>query len=310
MILSTETSVKILNYLLKQMEQMNLFPVIGAEIEFYLSPSNHNEFSNSWQAQELDLDFLVEEEKGINLFEIKIEHHANIMAQIEKLTYLKEKISNQALRQGMRADFRAKPFSSQPGSALHIHLHLENNLGENLYIKQKDKETPILLHSIAGLCATMQENMLLFAPYEEAYLRYQVEHVATPSKICWGGNNRSAAIRMPLDQKFNRRLEHRVACADSSPLEVINAILVGIIKGVKEQLSPPNKLHGNAFLEQYEFPRLTQDYSLAQEDFTNSLINDCVLYGELRSFFPLPTVDSNIPNKIQSFIAAIKKKIS
>ena len=110
----------------------------------------------------------------------------------------------------------------------------------------------------------MQENMLAFAPYPQAYLRYNSLSLESPCKICWGGNNRSAAIRIPLDQKFNRRLEHRVACADACPFEVINAILLGILKGIKEKIAPPEKLYGNAFLEQYEFPLLPQSYDEAK----------------------------------------------
>ena len=90
MILPTETSIKILNILLNQMKQLNLFPVIGAEIEFYLSPLDNNEFNDSWQAQELELDIPIKKEKGRNQFEIKIEHSINILKQIEKLSSLKK----------------------------------------------------------------------------------------------------------------------------------------------------------------------------------------------------------------------------
>ena len=173
----------------------------------------------------------------------------------------------------MVASFSAKPFVDQPGNALHVHLHLENSLGDNLYIKKDDQEAEILLHSIGGLCATMEQNMLIFAPYEEAYLRYRGDSIESPSKICWGGNNRSAAIRMPLDEKYNRRLEHRVACADSSSLEVINAILFGVLKGIKEKIIPSEKIYGNAFLEQYDYPLLPQNLAEAKEKWNVLNIN-------------------------------------
>ncbi len=172
----------------------------------------------------------------------------------------------------MSANFSAKPILHHPGNALHIHLHIENAEGENLFIKKRDQEAELLLHSIGGLCASMQENMILFAPYENAYLRYKGDCLESPSKICWGGNNRSAAIRIPLDQKFNRRLEHRVACSDSCPFEVISAILFGILLGINEKISPPEKIYGNAFLEQYDFPPLLQNYEEAKVLFNNSAL--------------------------------------
>ena len=86
----------------------------------------------------------------------------------------------------------------------------------------------------------------------------------------WGGNNRSAAIRIPLSAKENHRLEHRVACADSCPIEVIAAILYGVLRGIEYQVTPPEKVYGNAFLEQYEFPKLLQNLAIARETFYKS----------------------------------------
>ena len=251
MILSQETSITILTLLLDQFKQLDLFPVIGAEIEFYLTPTRNNL---------QDLGFIIEAEKGENQFEIRIFHSKDIFGCAQKIENIKESLKD-------IADFHAKPFADQPGSAMHIHLHLENAKGENLYIKQENRETQLLLNSIGGLCAMMPKNMLIFAPYEEAYLRYKDKSLASPSKVCWGGNNRTAAIRIPIDQKFNRRLEHRVACADSCPFSVIAAILWGALKGIQEQIPPPEKLHGNAFLEQYDFPLLPQSYTEAKNLF-------------------------------------------
>lgn len=272
MILSKRISLKILEYLLSQLEKLNLFPVIGVELEFYLLPLDIHQHDKIWKAPNLELNFPLELEKGDNQFEFKLEYNSNIVGQLAKIEEMKQSLINQAKIQKVEVSFSAKPFAQQPGSALHIHLHLENNLGENLYIKQTDQETSLMLESIAGLCSTLKENMLLFAPTKESYLRYRVDHITTPSKICWGGNNRSAAIRIPLAEKENRRLEHRVAAADSEPLEVIIAILYGVLKGVRERLVPPEKIHGNAFLQQYEYPYITRDYETAQQDFYNSAI--------------------------------------
>ena len=240
MILPEAHSTKLLQHLLEQFRQLGLSPILGAEIEFYLFPDKS-------PIEKLQLDFPIEQEKGLNQFEVKTNHSADIFCQIQQLLDLKEIIINQALRQGMIASFNAKPVPDRPGSALHIHLHLENEQGENLYIKQNGQETTIMLHSIGGLCTTMEENMLIFAPYKEAYLRYKGDSLESPSKICWGGNNRS------------------VSCADSSPIEVICAILYGIYKGITEKIIPSEKLYGNAFLEQYDYPLLPQDINTAKK---------------------------------------------
>ncbi len=269
MILLKETSIKLLKLLITELEKLGLFPVIGAEIEFYLKSPNNMPLNNVWQAEKLEIDINIESEKGPNQFEVRTIHSRDVLASAQEIVDLKEKISAQALKQNMVADFSAKPIIDSPGNALHIHLHLENDKGENLYIKQGDKDADIFLHSIGGLCANLHENMFLFAPYNEAYSRYLGKAVDVPSKICWGGNNRSAAIRIPLDQKYNRRLEHRVSCADACPFEVIGAILFGVLQGINKRITPPEKLFGNAFLEQYEFP-LLPNYEQAKEAFSKS----------------------------------------
>ncbi len=267
MILPKKTSIKLLNVLLVRLKQLGLFPVIGAEVEFYLNSSDHKEQNNLWQADKLDLDFSIEKERGDNQFEIKVAHSTDIFKISQTIDELKALISKQAMKQNMLASFQAKPFLDQPGSALHIHLHLENSKGDNLFIKRQEEEEQLLLYSVGGLCASMLGHMLIFAPYEQAYLRYQGDSLEAPSKICWGGNNRSAAIRLPLVDKSNRRLEHRVACADSAAIEVIGAILAGVIEGIEKKQLPPEKIYGNAFLEQYDFSLLPRSYMEAKQKF-------------------------------------------
>lgn len=267
MILSRKRSFYLLSMLLDEFYLLDLFPVIGAEIEFYLTSFYEEENNSLWKAKKLDLDFPIEREKGDNQFEIKFVHHNDIFLLIEEILERINKISTQAIKQQMIADFQAKPFMNQPGSALHIHLHLENSSKKNLYIKEDNKDSKFLLNSIGGLCSTMIEHMLVFAPYKKAYLRYIENSIDSPSKVCWGENNRSAAIRIPLSSKLNRRLEHRVACANSSPIEVIYAILFAVMKGIKEDIQAPKKIYGNAFLEQYDYPLLPKDYTHAKRSF-------------------------------------------
>jgi len=270
MILPKKTSLDILDKLLNKLSEFDLFPVIGAEIEFYLTQDNNN-FNELWQAPTLIIDNIeVEKEKGKNQFEVKIDYGSDIKLQINKIIKLKQKIEKLAIKQGVVADFRSKPIVNQPGSALHYHIHLENSKKENLFIKKGDQERELLMHCIGGLCETMNENMIFFAPYSDAYLRFKDKHITTPSKVCWGGNNRSASIRIPLSEKENRRLEHRVACADADPLEVINAIFFGIIFGIEHNTPPPLKVYGNAFLDQYEYSRLTLNIEEAMDNFKNS----------------------------------------
>jgi glutamine synthetase len=262
MVFPKKVSIKLLHHVLRRLNSLGLFPVIGAEIEFYLNP-----IINISQVSWKELGLNLEKEKGDNQFEVITQPNRDIIASAQEIIDLRDSIGKWAEDLGTTANFQAKPFSSQPGSALHIHLHLENKQGNNLYIKQENIESKLLLYSIGGLCDLMNVTMLLFAPYKEAYFRYIGNSIDSPSKVCWGGNNRSVAIRIPIDQGFNRRLEHRVACADSCPFEVILAILLGVLNGVEKKIMPREKIFGNAFLSQYDAPLITRSYKEAKEIF-------------------------------------------
>lgn len=255
MILQKETSARLLYSLLDQFRLLGFVPVIGVEIEFYLTS-----ICDNLQDHFKDIDGEIIKEEGFNQFEIVINHSKNIFTVIEEIKQIKEILK-------YKANFSAKPFLNEPGSALHIHINLEDLQHNNVFIKREEQESDIFLYSIGGLCSTMEESTLLFAPYENAYLRYKALSYESPSKICWGYNNRSAALRIPVDSPQNRRIEHRVSCADSCPEEVICGIFFGILKGIKEKILPPEQVYGNAYLDQYDLPYIPQTLEEAKDKF-------------------------------------------
>ena len=73
-----------------------------------------------------------------------------------------------------------------------------------------------------------------------------------PTKICWGKNNRSVAIRIP-DSK-PKRLEHRVAGADATPEKVCAAIVNAAQYGIENKVDPGELVYGNAWDGKYKYP--------------------------------------------------------
>jgi glutamine synthetase len=51
---------------------------------------------------------------------------------------------------------------------------------------------------------------------------------------------------------YNKHIEHRVPCANADAYAVIAAILLGILRGLREGIEPPEQAHGK-FLEGAEF---------------------------------------------------------
>lgn len=189
---------------------------------------------------------ILQDERGLGQFEISFgpEHDPVILAG--KISAFKE---NSSIA-GLQADFRAKPMEFQPGNGLHIHLSLNAPDGNAF------SENPALLEkAIAGMLHKLPESMPVFAPAEESRKRF-VPGFGAPTKICWGGNNRTTAIRIPGDSA-NLRIEHRVPGSDADPMATIQAIINAASYGINNDLSPGEKIYGNAHDNQYNRPWIT-----------------------------------------------------
>ena len=63
---------------------------------------------------------------------------------------------------------------------------------------------------------------------------------ARPINLTWGYENRTAAIRIPGGKQSNRRIEHRVAGADTNIYLVLAAILGAALDGLENCTEAPN----------------------------------------------------------------------
>ena len=77
-----------------------------------------------------------------------------------------------------------------------------------------------------------------------------------PTHVCYGGNNRTVAIRIP--DSIPKRLEHRVSAASADPAIIIYTILASIEKGLSRQINTDGykKIFGNAFDNQYDLEKI------------------------------------------------------
>ncbi len=208
----------------------NLTPVVGAEIEFYLSENiNVKELARK-------ISHEIKREKGKNQYEIDLPPNSNLVAIAKDIESARKDICLFAKQMGGNADFCPKPFVNDYGSSMHIHLNFLEDSNIEKYAQI--------------LCHYLPQYIKYFLPKAEDYKRLDSKFMA-PTHISWGGNNRSVLIRIP--DSLPRRLEHRLAAASADPAEVIFAILDSIKQGILsyEDVLPIEKTHGNAFDEQY-----------------------------------------------------------
>ena len=172
-----------------------------------------------------------------------------------------------AHRNHMIATFMAKPFVEDAGTGMHMHFSVTDAEGRNVFDDGGDHGTDILRHAVGGCLATMADATLIFAPHENSYQRL-VPGSHAPTGICWGYENRTAALRIPAGPGKARRIEHRVAGGDINPYLLFAAVLGGALNGIEAQTEPPAPVTGNAY--DCEAPQLASDWPDAVDRFSRS----------------------------------------
>lgn len=293
----------LLESVVAQLRAAGVHPVVACELEFYLVdpksaqqggeplvPSgvhgrpqravnlsvealeDHGELLDAMReagrAQRLPVASAVAE-YGLAQFEINLMHVADPLKAADHAVLLRRAVQGVARARGLEATFMPKPFLNQPGSGLHIHVSLTDGAGKNLFGAEGGEQ--LLEQAIGGLQALTKDSIALFAPHFNAHRRFNGPFV--PRTTAWGHNNRSVAFRVPVSSPSARRIEHRIAGADSSPHLVLAAVLAGLHYGITHKLSAgaaaPGKVHESQpefssglleCLQRFEQSRLLAEY--------------------------------------------------
>lgn len=243
------------SYLTTLNKTFQLQPVFAVELEFYVA----DDLSETEILQKLDSlcdgCHQAEKERGKTQYEVALKPIKNVAEFVQTATNLRQIIAD-----NFAADFSAKPYPDDYGSALHFHIHLENKTGTNVFTRDEDGTySPALLHTLGGLLSTMKQNLSTFSPNDTTRFYEHGKH--SPTHICWGGNNRSVALRLPDKPLDNKHIEHRLAAADADIAACVEAILEGVTYGLQNEFSPAEPIYGNAWDSQYGLePLLDQIY--------------------------------------------------
>ncbi len=188
-------------------------------------------------------------------FEINLHHVDDPVKACDQGAMLKRVIKGTSMTHGLGASFMAKPFMDYAGSGLHIHVSVYDEKGNNIFANPDSSETPAISarmkNAIAGLQQTMADGMAIFAPNANSYRRLQ-PHSFVPLSPSWGYNHRGVALRIPVCDQKNMRVEHRVAGADANPYLVMAALFAGIHHGISKGLEPTDPVPEGTMFEDQE----------------------------------------------------------
>ena len=262
-----------------QFSKLKLYPKVAFELEFYLikrrnkldeNPTPPISKRNKRKAEgtqvygmsELDdfYDFLEEINKFCKIqnipastassefapgqFEINLNSTNDLLKAADDSVLLRRLVKETAIKHGYEATFLSKPYLTEAGSGMHVHLSLYDKHKKNIFSKNKLKNKN-LLYAIGGLQKTMYDSMAIFAPNINSYRRFLPDQFV-PVNSSWGPNNRSVAFRIPVSDEDATRIEHRVAGAEANAYLVLSSILSGIMYGLKNKTIPDKPRIDNA----------------------------------------------------------------
>ena len=270
---------------------MGLTAVVATELEFYLIddtgrmprtvPSPHNgkrrtgsetlglraldafdefftDLYDACEAMNIPADAAISE-AGLGQFEINLMHVDDMLKAADDAWLFKLLVRGLARKHGFAASFMAKPYADYSGNGMHMHFSVLDENGDNIFDDGGPKGSERLQHAIAGCLNAMPGSMLILAPHANSYDRL-VPGAHAPTKLCWGYENRTVAIRVPGGNPKARRIEHRVAGGDVNPYLLLSAVLGAALDGIAQKLTPPAPVTGNAYAhEAPELPATWQD---------------------------------------------------
>ena len=183
-------------------------------------------------------------EDGNGQFEIDF-RFADAMTMADRFVFLRMMANAIARKHGYFASWMPKPFANRTGSGAHYNMSLASlKTGDNLF---KDSDDPrgcglskLGYQFVAGVLRHLPAISAVVSPTVNSYKRLIKQGSMSgstwaPVFICYGNNNRTNALRIPLG---GGRVELRAADSASNPYLGAAMVLSAGLKGIREGLDP------------------------------------------------------------------------
>ncbi len=169
--------------------------------------------------------------------------YADALTTADNIMTFRTVVKEVAIEEGVHATFMPKPLANQPGSGMHTHMSLfegDSNVfyeaGARYQLSQTGR------NFMAGLLRHAPEITAVTNQFVNSYKRLWGGGEA-PSFVCWGHNNRSALIRVPLykpGKGTSARVEYRAIDSAANPYLALSLMLAAGLKGIEEgyELAP------------------------------------------------------------------------
>lgn len=168
--------------------------------------------------------------------------YADALSTADNVMTFRTVVREVALGQGISASFMPKPFTEHPGSGMHTHVSLFE--GDRNAFYEPGSEYSLSKTGrqfIAGVLTHAAEITVVTNQWINSYKRL-ISGGEAPTYICWGHNNRSAMIRVPMykpNKGASTRIELRTIDSACNPYLAFAVVLAAGMKGIEEGYELP-----------------------------------------------------------------------
>jgi len=170
--------------------------------------------------------------------------YADALSTADNIMTFRVVVREVALSQGIWATFMPKPFTEHPGSGMHTHVSLFEGDRNAFFEAGSEYQLSKTGRSfIAGVLRHAAEITAITNQWVNSYKRLMGGGEA-PSYICWGHNNRSAMIRVPMykpNKGQSTRIELRTIDSGANPYLAFAVLLGAGMKGIEEGYELPRE---------------------------------------------------------------------
>ncbi|WP_308493864.1 type I glutamate--ammonia ligase [Microbacterium terrisoli] len=176
--------------------------------------------------------------------------YADALTTADNIQTFRTVVKEVAIEQGVYATFMPKPLSGRPGSGMHTHMSLFEGDANAFYEEGAQYQlSQVGRQFIAGLLRHANEIAAVTNQFVNSYKRLWGGDEA-PSFICWGHNNRSALVRVPMYKPTkgqSSRVEYRALDSAANPYLAYALLLAAGMKGIEEGYELPIEAEDNVW---------------------------------------------------------------
>ena len=183
-------------------------------------------------------------EDGNGQFEVDFSF-ADAMSMADRFVFMRMMSNAIARKHGYFASWMPKPFPNRTGSGAHYNMSLASvETGENLFKNPDDPRgcglSKLGYQFVAGVLRHLPAISAVVSPTVNSYKRLIKQGSMSgstwaPVFVCYGNNNRTNALRIPLG---GGRVELRAADSANNPYLGAAMVLSAGLEGIREDLDP------------------------------------------------------------------------